>query len=141
MHLITCLLAPTGPPVNVTVSAMNSSRLEVRWIKPDKSVLHGNLAGYEIEYRRVECSESEPVSVADSSWKSMQVANTSVRAEIVGLVFWSCYQVRMRAVTVDNGKWSQTINVRTKEHGELFYLRVYSHIDGFSCTFAILGDL
>ena len=104
-------------------------------------MLHGNLARYEIEYRRVKCNESDPVSVTDSSWKSMQVANTSVRTEIVDLVFWSCYQVRMRAVTVGNGTWSQIINVRTKEDGEFFYLRVYSHVDGINCTFAILGDL
>ena len=89
------------------------------WKKPSKSVLHGNLVRYELEYRRVECNESHPVRVANSSWKSMNVTNTSLTTRIDSLVFWSCYEVRMRAVTVGNGPYSNTIDVRTKEHGEL----------------------
>ena len=67
------------------------------------------------------CSESDPVSVVVGSWKSVQVANTSVSMEIGNLVFWSCYEVRMRAVTVDDGPYSNVTNVRTKKHGEILF--------------------
>ena len=118
-HCIVCFTAPTEAPVSVTLTAINASRISVSWIRPNKSVLHGNLIRYEIEYRRIMCSESYPVSVADNSWKSMNVTNTSLRKEIGNLVFWSCYEVRMRAVTVGNGPYSNVIGVRTLQHGEL----------------------
>ena len=124
-HCIVCFTAPTEAPVSVTLTAINASRISVSWIKPNKSVLHGNLIRYEIEYRRIVCNESYPVpvSVAESSWKSMNVTNTTSLSEEIGnLVFWSCYDVRMRAVTVGNGPYSNIIGVRTKEHGELVFL-------------------
>ena len=110
--------APTEAPVNVTVKATNASRISVDWIKPNKSVLHGNLVRYEVEYRRVVCNEPDPVNVTDSSWKSVNVANTSLRVDIGNLIFWSCYEVRMRAVTVGSGPYSNGTDVRTKEHGK-----------------------
>ena len=82
-------------------------------------MLHGSLVRCEIEYRRVVCTEPDSMSVADGPWKSMNVTNTSLSTRIGSLVFWSRYEVRMRAVTVDNGTWSQEIKVRTMEHGEL----------------------
>ena len=121
--------APTGPPVDVKVTALNFSSLEVSWIKPDKRVLHGNLVGYDVEYRRVVCSESNPVSVSDGSWKSIQVANTSVSMQIGSLVFWSCYEVRMRAVTVGEGPYSNITDMRTMEHGVLIFFELYIVID------------
>ena len=122
-------VAPTGPPVNVSVSAVNASRISVSWVKPSKSVLHGNLIRYDMEYRRVMCNESEPVSVVAGSWKTVQVANTSVSMEIGNLVFWSCYEVRMRAVTVSKGTYSDVIEVRTTEHGELLLFHFYRMLD------------
>ena len=111
-------VAPTGPPVNITVVAVNSSSVSVGWIKPDKGVLHGKLVRYEVEHRRVHCNESDPVSVTDGSWQSVNVTNTSSHTEIGSLAFWSCYEVRMRAVTVGNGPYSDVLKVRTKEDGE-----------------------
>ena len=85
-------------------------------------MLHGNLAGYEIEYRRVMCNESDQVSAADSSWKSVNVTSASSYAEIASLMFWSCYEVRIRAVTVGNGPYSDIVEVRAKAQGKLLFL-------------------
>ena len=115
-------IAPTEAPVTVTANAINASRISVSWTKPNKSVLHGNLSQYEVEYMRVECNESDPVSVIDGSWKIVNVSSASLNVEIGNLAFWSCFDVRMRAVTVGNGPYSSTIKVRTKEHGEPFSL-------------------
>ena len=103
-------------------------------------MLHGNLVRYEVEYRRIQCSESDPVSVGDSSWKSVNVTNTALRAEIGSLVFWSCYEVRMRAVTVGSGPYSEIIQVRTKEHGELLFLCLISILDCYNYAFSIIVD-
>ena len=80
------------------------------------------------------CNESDPVSVVVGSWKSVQVANTSVSTEIGNLIFWSCYEVRMRAITVGDGPYSNVTNVRTKEHGELLLLRFYNIFHALFCT-------
>ena len=131
-----CFTAPTGSPVNVTVKAINSSSISVGWSKPGKNVLHGNLIRYEIEYRRVVCNEADPVNVTDNSWKSINVTNTSLSEEIGNLVFWSCYEVRMRAVTVGDGPYSNVTGVRTMEHGELLLSRFYSIFSAFISTCA-----
>ena len=107
----------------------NSSSVSVSWTKPSKSVLHGVVRGYDIEYRRVECNETDAVSVADSSWKMVRVGNTSLSQAIGGLVFWSCYEFRVRAVTVGNGPYSDIQRVRTKEDGE-FIVRICFLIGG-----------
>ena len=114
-------VAPTGAPVNVTVKAINSSSVSVSWSKPDKSVLHGNLRRYEIEYKRVQCSKPDPVPVSGEDWQVLRVANTSISATIRLLVFWSCYDVRMRAVSSGNGPYSNITGVRTMEHGEFLF--------------------
>ena len=112
--------APTGVPVDVRLIAINSSSISVDWRMPNKSVLHGILRQYEIEYRRVKCNEPEPVSVANNTaWTQVNVSKTSSSKVIGGLVFWSCYELRMRAVTVGNGPFSDVQQVRTKETGKL----------------------
>ena len=129
-------IAPTGSPVSVTVKAINSSSVSVGWSKPRKNVLHGNLIRYEIEYRSVVCNETDPVNVEDKSWKSINVTNTSLSEEIGNLVFWSCYEVRIRAVTVGDGPYSNVTGVRTMEHGELLLSRFYSIFNAFISTCA-----
>ena len=114
------LKAPSVAPDDVRVTAINSSSIFVEWTKPNKSVLHGMLRQYEIEYRRVECSESDPVSVpSNTTWNLVIVSNTSSSKMIGGLVFWSCYELRMRAVTVGNGPYSTVQQMRTKEDGKV----------------------
>ena len=118
--------APTVAPGDVRAVAINSSSISVDWRKPNKSVLHGMLRRYEIQYRRVECNESDPVSVpSNTTWNLVILSNTSSSKVIDGLVFWSCYELRMRAVTIGNGPFSDVQQVRTKEDGKvLFYLYV-----------------
>ena len=68
------------------------------------------------------CNETDAVSVTDGSWKMVQVGNTSLSQVIAGLVFWSCYEFRVRAVTVGNGPYSDIQQVRTKENGLLLFV-------------------
>ena len=126
MHIMFHFTAPSVAPVDVRVTAINSSSISVEWRKPNKSVLHGMLRQYEIEYRRIECNESDPVSVpSNTTWNLVIVSNTSSSKVIGGLVFWSCYELRMRAVTVSNGPFSDVQRVRTMENGKLLFADVY----------------
>ena len=124
MHIMFVITAPTVAPVDVRVAAIDSSSISVNWRKPNKSVLHGVLRQYEIEYRRIECNESEPVSVpSNATWTQVIVSNTSSSSKVIsGLVFWSCYELRMRAVTVGDGPLSDIQQMRTLEHGKLFLI-------------------
>ena len=88
-------------------------------------MLHGVLKRYEIEYRRVECNETDPVSVTNSSWTLVAVSNTSLKRMISDLVFWSCYEFRVRAVTVGAGQFSDIQRVRTKENGLSLFKYLY----------------
>ena len=106
-------------PSILSFAALNSSSVSISWGKPDKSVLHGILRRYDLDYRRVECNESDPVAVRDKSWKQLEVANTLSRFVISGLVFWSCYELKVRAVTIAVGPFSAMQAVRTNEHGKL----------------------
>ena len=129
--------APTRSPVNVTVKAINSSKISVIWVEPSKGVLHGNLVRYEVECKRVECNESDRVSVTeDGSWKSVNVVSASLSVEISNLVFWSRYKVRMSAVTVGSGPFSDVIDVRGNEHGELLFLGFNTAVEAFNCSFS-----
>ena len=119
MCYVSLFIAPTVAPSIVSIEALNSSSVSISWSKPDKSVLHGILRRYDLEYRRVECNESDPVSVKNNSWNQSRVANTSSRLMISGLEFWSCYELKVRAVTIGEGPFSVVQQVRTLEHGEL----------------------
>ena len=119
------LKVPSVAPGDVRAVAINSSSISVEWTKPNKSVLHGMLRRYEIDYRRVECNESDPVSVpSNTTWTQVIVSNASSSKVIGGLVFWSCYELRMRAVTVGNGPYSTVQQLRTKEDGKLLRVDV-----------------
>ena len=115
---ISIFTAPTATPTNITVDVINSSSVSISWSKPNKSVLHGILRRYDLEYRRIECNESDPVTVQINSWVQKQVGSASSSLVINGLVFWSCYELRVRAVTVGEGPFSAMQLVRTKEHCE-----------------------
>ena len=119
MCYVSLFIAPTVAPSSVIVEVINSSSISISWSKPDKSVLHGILRRYDLEYRRVECNESYPVSVKNNSWNQSRVANTSSKLMISGLEFWSCYELKVRAVTIGGGPFSVVQQVRTLEHGEL----------------------
>ena len=112
-------VAPTAAPSIVSVAALNSSSILFSWSKPNKSVLHGILRRYDLEYRRILCNESDPVSVLVNSWVQKEIEYTYSSLVISGLVFWSCYELRVRAVTIGEGPFSDAQQMRTTEHGEL----------------------
>ena len=77
--------------------------------------MHGIIREYHIWYRKVQCN-----STANSSlgWVEETVSGSTLSLDITGLMKWSCYEVQVRAVTVGNGNWSETVQQRTSEDGK-----------------------
>ena len=124
--LICCIvIAPTDRPGNFAVIAINSSSVSLSWTEPNKSVLHGILQRYAIQYTRVQCKESNPVIVANQEWNKVNVTNTTVSLIISNLRFWSCYDFKIMAVTIRDGPFSSNVSVRTKEHGMLSIISLH----------------
>ena len=124
--MICCIvIAPTDRPGNFAVIAINSSSVSLSWTEPNKSVLHGILKRYAIQYKRVQCKESNPVIVPNQEWKQVNVTNTTVSLIISNLTFWSCYQFQIMAVTIRDGPFSSIESVRTDEDGMLSMITLY----------------
>ena len=119
------VIAPTDRPGNFAVIAINSSSVSLSWTEPNKSVLHGILKRYAIQYKRVQCKESNPVIVANQEWKQVNVTNTTVSLIISNLTFWSCYEFQIMAVTIRDGPFSSIESVRTDEDGMLSMITLY----------------
>ena len=115
---------PTVGPKEFAGNAVSSSSISVSWEKPNKAVLHGDLKGYVIEYRRVQCNESDAVAVKDEAWVKMNVTGSSDTSALIGnLTYWSCYGLKIAAVTVGVGSYSDEISIRTLENGWLTVFR------------------
>ena len=124
--MICCIvIAPTDRPGNFAVIAINSSSVSLSWTEPNKSVLHGILKRYAIQYKRVQCKESNPVIVPNQEWKQVNVTNTTVSLIISNLTFWSCYEFQIMAVTIRDGPFSSIESVRTDEDGMLSMITLY----------------
>ena len=97
------------------VSNISSTSLRVTWSSPPQNETHGIIRQYVIRYRKVQC-----ISNANSSsdWVEIAVDGSTMSFDITGLMKWSCYEVQVRAVTVKNGKWSDTVKHRTSEDGK-----------------------
>ncbi|CAG7717332.1 unnamed protein product [Allacma fusca] len=45
--------APEGPPLDVHIEPLTSSKLRVSWSPPEKHLWHGNILGYYLGYREI----------------------------------------------------------------------------------------
>ena len=118
---------PTVGPKEFAGNAVSSSGISVSWEKPNKAVLHGDLKGYVIEYRRVQCNESDAVAVKDEAWVKLNVTSANDTSALIGdLTYWSCYSLKIAAVTVGVGNYSDEISIRTLENGWLKFFQSFS---------------
>eukprot|EP00795_Rhopilema_esculentum_P014549 gene14549-5618_t len=108
--------APTGSPKIVSLQPRSSSSLSVTWIAPDANVTHGIVRNYTINYRRVNCSENNLVPAGNSSWNTTETETNATEWILTNLTYWSCYEVRVAAVTVAVGVFSETRTMRTLEN-------------------------
>ena len=126
-------VAPTGAPLNVTVTDTSSTTLQVTWDPPSKAETHGLIRQYDIQYRQVECTVAgknqtngtDPTNETNSlSWSTVTINGSLTSVELANLTKWSCYEVQVRAVTINSGVWSEMKQGRTKEDGKKVYFCV-----------------
>ena len=110
------VVAPTAGPTNVQVSNTSSTSLRVTWNRPPQNETHGMIRQYILRCREVECDNG---SVSSLRWNEETVNGSTTSFDITGLIKWNCYEVQVRAVTIENGVWSEVIKHRTSEDGKM----------------------
>eukprot|EP00794_Sanderia_malayensis_P003700 gene3700-4220_t len=107
--------APTSAPRNFTVTNESATSLSLTWEAPIRTELHGFIRYYLIKYATVECGTGTEVN-ATIVWKNLTVGSTLKNVSIGNLTYWTCYSVRISAVTVGEGPFANVMSVRTSEH-------------------------
>lgn len=101
---------PKHAPYNVTVRAMSSNELRVRWIPLQLAEWFGNPKGYNITYRLVEDSNSEPVHILIED----SASNSYI---LKSLEEWSLYEIIVTACNeVGQSVESPPAQERTREN-------------------------
>ena len=57
IHVIV-IIAPSGPPVNITLISVNISSINITWLPPDPLDANGVITGYRVLFTRREIKET-----------------------------------------------------------------------------------
>ena len=106
-------VAPTAAPWNFQVSDTSSTSLRVTWSPPPRNETHGIIRQYNVRYRKRQCNPSTKNSLP---WIENAINGNETSFDIVSLAASSFYEVKVRAVTIKNGIWSEPIQGRTSKY-------------------------
>ena len=106
------LLVPSGPPINVLVSAMGPDFVTLFWRPPTQSHQNGIIRHYIISAFPAELFLSNLTQRTPSS---------STNYTVFGLHPYTSYQILVAAVTVSTGPNSTELQVHTAEDGKLVH--------------------
>ena len=104
-----CLIAPTSPPEDVTITNVSSTEIYISWTEPLEDQINGIIRNYEIELAEVETN--------------VIITETTAHNEIIvsSLHPYYQYKVSVAAVTIATGPFSTPLSVTTKEAGNSIY--------------------
>ena len=57
-------LAPSGPPVNITIVDVSKTAINITWLPPDPIDANGIITGYVVVFKRTEIEESTEHSLS-----------------------------------------------------------------------------
>ena len=57
IHVIV-IIAPSGPPVNITIVSVSISSINITWLPPDPLDANGVITGYRVLFTRIEIKET-----------------------------------------------------------------------------------
>lgn len=77
---------PEGPPLDILVEALSSTKLRVRWGPPERTLWHGPILGYYLGYRELSLALAEDVGVVGES-TTMAHSHSSTLGDIHGYHF------------------------------------------------------
>ena len=111
MYLTSCFTAPSSPPLNVTIVAINATTISVSWETPPVIHHNGDLTGFRVLYRN---------TALGSSAKELEVSSPEqLSIAVTRLTPYTSYSVKVAVVnTVDTGPYSKDVTVQTSKSGK-----------------------
>ena len=103
---IICFEAPTKPPANVTAVSTSSTSIRVTWKEVPTEDQNGVVQYYHVLYDAPERNVKNQL---------VKVPNSSLQVQLVDLLKYVKYEIRVRAVTIENGTVSDVVKARTLE--------------------------
>jgi len=107
MELLSFSTAPTAPPGNFSVTAINSRTITLSWNPPPFDQINGLLRHYVISFTQNETASES------------QVLSTYTQVTLQSLHPYYTYTCRVAAVTTGSGPYTGNLTVRLPEDGEL----------------------
>ena len=62
IHVIV-IIAPSGPPINITLVSVSTSSINITWLPPDPLDANGVITGYRVLFTRTEIKETTEYNV------------------------------------------------------------------------------
>jgi len=107
MELLSFSIAPTAPPGNFSVSAINSTTITLSWNPPPFDQINGLLRHYVISFTQHETASES------------RVLSTYTQVTLQSLHPYYTYTCRVAAVTTGIGPFTGNLTVKLPEDGEL----------------------
>ena len=138
------IIAPTAAPVGVSAYNRSSTALEVTWGEVPFEGRNGMIRMYIIYYKLKSAQEKD--------WAFKEESGSVNTSLIIGLKYWSLYEIKVAAKTIKEGIKSDAVLARTDEDGNItmkILLQFYfgkrkisiNHFLFMMCTSLILGQL
>lgn len=120
MYIILNILAPTGPPKNISADSINSTSIEIDWEEPTPSTQNGIIVSYYIILTDLQSQQTKEYSRSGSHFDIV----------ISSLHPYYSYQYAIAAETVvGRGPLTSPAMIRTKEDGiYTIFSRIFFHI-------------
>ena len=102
------LAAPSGPPLNLTVTGVGPDSVSLSWVAPNPWEQNGIIRHYLIH--------AQPINLFSLSHRT---PSSYTSHNISGLKPFTLYHISVAAVTIATGPTSDTVEVHTSEDSEL----------------------
>ena len=101
-------LVPAGSPMNVSVSAINSTSLLLVWVAPSMELQNGIIRQYYVNLTSTELGTYTLISVQNTQQTTLNNLNPYYN-----------YQIRVAAFTIGIGPYSTEVTIQLPEAGQL----------------------
>ena len=102
---------PSSPPTMIVFTFVSSSEIHVAWTSPQNKNLNGVLRHFIVQWRE---SSKEKI-------RNKTVSGNKSSHELTGLKHFTEYDIRIAAVTVARGPFSNWFTIRTNETSKSIY--------------------
>ena len=122
------MTAPSGSPEITVVYSISSTEIFVAWKPPPPVTLNGKLRAYQVQITEEMTpptsapTEGTPIEGIQQGGEPVLLGvGLNLSYQIGQLKKWTSYEVKVRALTVAPGPFSEEVTVHTDEDGEWDY--------------------